>query len=247
MKTAWLGSPRVKDAALGLLQRHQRYERLVQGVYWNKHNRHGCYIGCLTHDDGDAYAAAYRLFGLPPLVSAWLEGVFEATNGRRQIGIWASQSLDAIPVQADLRFAFYRFGQWLCEDILPNALHLSGGDSLQTVVEDLGVFYEHRAARGKNLPDFDKTLWSLSRACCRESQREALHCLAYAVRGDAAAPHHASVAVYKLCCTLIPRRIIANKTLRMLKKATVAKRCSATYHEQEQSVQHCRQSLATLL
>jgi hypothetical protein len=55
---------------------HVAADSIAQGVYWDKRNKRGCFIGCLAHyDDPEINEQTY---GLPVVVQRIAESIFEA-------------------------------------------------------------------------------------------------------------------------------------------------------------------------
>ena len=107
---AWHAEPELKIQALAQLREHQRMDQIVQGTYWK--DGKGCHLGCLTHCNVDSHEATERLFGLPLRVAYFLEAVFEGLPKDKAVR-WVTESVEAIPVGADLSRWHHRFGHWL--------------------------------------------------------------------------------------------------------------------------------------
>ena len=57
------------------IDQHRAADRLVKGLYFDKATGHGCFIGCLAHDNDTAVIA--ERFGLPEPLTRLLESIFE--------------------------------------------------------------------------------------------------------------------------------------------------------------------------
>ena len=55
---------------------HVAADSIAQGVYWDKRNKRGCFIGCLAHSDDPGINE--QTYGLPVMVQRIAESIFEA-------------------------------------------------------------------------------------------------------------------------------------------------------------------------
>jgi hypothetical protein len=55
---------------------HVAADSIAQGVYWDKRNKRGCFIGCLAHSDDPEINE--QTYGLPVMVQRIAESIFEA-------------------------------------------------------------------------------------------------------------------------------------------------------------------------
>lgn len=110
MVVAWHGEPGLKAAAMERLREHRRLDEITQGQYFV--DGRGCHLGCLTHDNDDAYEAAERLFGIEWDIAYWLESVFEGLP-KSMCAAWVLDATEAIPVGADLSGCSDKMRPWL--------------------------------------------------------------------------------------------------------------------------------------
>ena len=116
--TAFFGEPKLKATVLERLHEHRRLDQIVQQVYWE--GGRGCHLGCLTHDNDNSHEATERMFGIPLRVAYWLEAVFEGLPTDK-CAAWVTDSIDAIPVGADLSLAHHHLAVWLLGPEGPSA------------------------------------------------------------------------------------------------------------------------------
>lgn len=110
MKTAFFSEPSLKESLLVRLREHQRLDAIMQRDYYD--GTKGCHLGCITHQNEGAHEATERLFGIPIKVAYWLEVVFEGLpleSAKR----WVTDSIESIPVGADLSMAHHHLAVWL--------------------------------------------------------------------------------------------------------------------------------------
>lgn len=111
-KLAWHGEPLLKEKALERLADDRKLDRLTQGTYWCQDESMGCAIGCLSRCSQDAHSVTARLFGFPLPVTHWLDRTFES-QAEFLAGWWATESVAAIPVGADLTPCCHELLAWL--------------------------------------------------------------------------------------------------------------------------------------
>lgn len=121
--------PRLSKAAfIAELRAHAAADRIVQGGYWNGSvsDGRGCAVGCSinsaavvlglpvqSHED---YAAYERLLGIPRLLAALEDTIFESLTPDEATA-WLLRFSTAIPEGADLSGVWNRFAPWLLREI----------------------------------------------------------------------------------------------------------------------------------
>jgi hypothetical protein len=55
---------------------HVAADSIAQGIYWDKRNKRGCFIGCLAHSDDPKINE--QTYGLPVMVQRIAESIFES-------------------------------------------------------------------------------------------------------------------------------------------------------------------------
>ena len=115
MVLAFHGEKDLKLAVLNRLREHRRLDQITQGIYFNETEFRGCHLGCITHSNENTHGLAERLFGIEERVGYWLEAVFEGLP-KEECAAWVVESIEAIPVGADLSKCHHQFAHWLLTD-----------------------------------------------------------------------------------------------------------------------------------
>ncbi len=110
MVLAFHNEPSLKVAVLERAREHRRLDQIAQKLYWD--GSRGCWLGCVTHDAKTPHESAERLFGIEQRIGYWVEAVFEGLPKDR-CAAWVLESIEALPVGADLSQCHHHFGVWL--------------------------------------------------------------------------------------------------------------------------------------
>ncbi|MGD9649125.1 MAG: hypothetical protein AB7U73_25665 [Pirellulales bacterium] len=110
MVLAWHNEPSLKAAVLDRAREHRRLDQIAQKLYWD--GSRGCWLGCVTHDAKTPHESAERLFGIEQRIGYLVESVFEGLPKDR-CAAWVLESIEALPVGADLSQCHHHFCVWL--------------------------------------------------------------------------------------------------------------------------------------
>lgn len=115
---AFFNDPKLKQDVMHQLRQDRKLDRLMQGHYFV--DGHGCHLGCLTRCNKDSHKAVEQMFNIPERIAYLLEVVFENLTVN-QSKWWAIESVDAIPVGADLSKVHHELSYWLLGPDSPSA------------------------------------------------------------------------------------------------------------------------------
>ena len=96
-------------------KRHQELDQFKQGLWWNEKTEKGCEFGCLLEQDENVLRDAPELMNIPAWVVHIFEKIFEGLSVEDS-KTWVVDSLDAIPVDADLTEKWRQWNIWLLTD-----------------------------------------------------------------------------------------------------------------------------------
>lgn len=131
---AWHGEASLKASAMERMREHRRLDEIIRGDgYWSEYGHRGCQLGCLTHtgvwhnklDEHRPHRETERQFGIPATVARLLEHCFENLPVE-DAADWAVDSLEAIPVGADLTTIQERMMEW-AQETDPTITFMCGG------------------------------------------------------------------------------------------------------------------------
>jgi len=108
--SAFFNSTELKNFVIEQLNNHKKLDQIRQGVYFVEGK--GCHLGCLTHCNEHSQQAADYMFNIPIKVAYLIESVFEGLEAG-QAEEWVTNSIQAIPVGADLSLVHHKLAYWL--------------------------------------------------------------------------------------------------------------------------------------
>ena len=154
MITAFFGDAELKQMILDSMKEDQRLDAFIQQAYTAKRNGtfKGCNLGCLTRSDSDPHRMTKQLFGFPLKIAYWIESIFDALPINKAAQ-WAIDSLEAIPIGADLSTVHYRLAYWLLGPESPSA----DGNTHELVADAVATVRElcHLASNGVSIGSDD--------------------------------------------------------------------------------------------
>jgi hypothetical protein len=137
---AFLGRRAVKMKYLARVRRHQMFDQIQHGFYWEKGK--GCAVGCTIHSGN--HAAYETELGIPQMIARLEDTIFEGlTNGRSKK--WPARFLSAIRVGADLSLVGPQFLLALVERryaLLDKGGRATVGSAMQQVIAVLRTWAE---------------------------------------------------------------------------------------------------------
>jgi hypothetical protein len=176
---AYHGDSAIKAEYLARVRAHREADELIHGTYWK--DGKGCAVGCTVHSgDHSRYEAE---LGIPIQLARIEDGLFESLpNG--QAMLWPEAFLDAIPVGADLRIAYWQFMHWLLVDPTEGVIRFAKADRTKDAIGKVGDLYA-RLLRGETV---DRDTWAAAAAAAAAAVAAASSSAAYwAAAADAAA------------------------------------------------------------
>ena len=105
----------IKEKYLNRVKQHQKADNIIQSQGWS--NGKGCAIGC-TLENYDRTRYPIEL-GIPIEIAILEDCIFEGLD-LETAKKWPARFLNAVPVGADLKMVFPKFGLWLLEDYIPS-------------------------------------------------------------------------------------------------------------------------------
>lgn len=124
-KGAWHGDPELKAQVVARMREHREKDEIIQGVY-QEHgdgdSYRGCLIGCtlprvagMTYNERqgfDWHEKVEQEYGIPRGVASILDSLFEDQEDFESAAAFAVESIEAIPVGADLSELARIHGAW---------------------------------------------------------------------------------------------------------------------------------------
>ncbi|MGD9724670.1 MAG: hypothetical protein AB7U76_25825 [Pirellulales bacterium] len=153
----------MKVAVLERAREHRRLDQIAQKLYWD--GSRGCWLGCVTHDAKTPHESAERLFGIEQRIGYWVEAVFEGLPKDR-CAAWVLESIEALPVGADLSLCHHHFGVWLLSS---EAGLLTFTDGNRAAIE--GVCRLHQRVLAGDPPAASE--WSAAESAAESAARSA--------------------------------------------------------------------------